>query len=869
LEKRKEINKTCYNKNKQKEVPREPSQQDAAVRKRKQRQNEKDKRERETERKRTYRQKLKEKNATTLGDLRGTFSNKMEKSRAVQKLKKSLPGTPTRRTAVMASYLNNKKSPTVVNLEKLNVVVTPEDKNDIQLSKAVMQDLREVVDQTKFLRSDGARTAVSIITASASGTNVENKKKKSMLAKKIGLPLKRISGGRKVRTQIFTSDESCFKYVQRKTRSDAISNDTKKLVHNFWLDPDNSRPSPNKNDIKRVRIAPKQFSKHTVHILDKTQTEIFNDFKVKYPDISMSQRTFERLKPFFVRAATPKDRVTCCCRYHVEAKSLFKTCMDFRKKYVIPELTEDERESFPVYEHLTDIATATLCEKDPSSNCFNKACLDRKCSSCGVRLVQFSEKELTDYPNSPTVHWECYEYITTKNKRKLTLVRKCTKPFEMFNYFRKVLDNFAGHQFRAFWQNSQLKCLKENLPQNHIIVIHDYSENYGCKEKIELQQTYFQRTEVSIHVSIIHRHAILELDGVESLPDDPFIVTEHFFVISPDDKHDQYFTSTVQSLIKEYLDSISYDINTIHEFTDGCPVQYKSRNCFGTISHICADHDYDLFIRNFFETSHAKGPQDAAGGFLKSQVDLAVLRGTTIVQNALDFYKYCEKNLKDTKSTFCFCRRRIFKYVDTINRDSDENYKPVPGIRRLHQVCALASTEESNKLNVRYLSCYSCDSCVIGNYASCTNNAIGDKESVSLKRVRNSDVDVESEDEEYSMTDLIHDGTLLALYTDDENAEYYLFHASSCPEIISEREIDDWGASFEKNSNIIRGLYFESFKTKSGLSYKLLKDKRAIVPSASVIYISPQLKLTRGVLKLSENVHLDILSILNEMEGCS
>ena len=65
---------------------------------------------------------------------------------------------------------------------------------------------------------------------------------------------------------------------------------------------------------------------------------------------------------------------------------------------------------------------------------------------------------------------------------------------------------------------------------NHCVVIHDYSKNYGCKEKFELQQTYFQRTEVFIHVSVIYRHAILEVDGVESLPDIPFIVTEHFFV---------------------------------------------------------------------------------------------------------------------------------------------------------------------------------------------------------------------------------------------------------------------------------------------------------------------------------------------------
>jgi hypothetical protein len=77
----------------------------------------------------------------------------------------------------------------------------------------------------------------------------------------------------------------------------------------------------------------------------------------------------------------------------------------------------------------------------------------------------------------------------------------------MFNYFKELLDKFAGHQFRAQWQNEQLSSLRENLLPNHCVVIHDYSENYGCKEKFELQQTYFQRTEVSIHVSVIYRHA--------------------------------------------------------------------------------------------------------------------------------------------------------------------------------------------------------------------------------------------------------------------------------------------------------------------------------------------------------------------------
>jgi hypothetical protein len=58
----------------------------------------------------------------------------------------------------------------------------------------------------------------------------------------------------------------------------------------------------------------------------------------------MSQKTFEKLKPYFVRAARPKDRITCCCRYHVEAISLFLKSMEFRKKYTIPSISEDDNE---------------------------------------------------------------------------------------------------------------------------------------------------------------------------------------------------------------------------------------------------------------------------------------------------------------------------------------------------------------------------------------------------------------------------------------------------------------------------------------------------------------------------------------------
>jgi hypothetical protein len=84
-----------------------------------------------------------------------------------------------------------------------------------------------------------------------------------------------------------------------------------------------------------------------------------------------------------------------------------------------------------------------------------------------------------------------------------------------------------------------------------------------------------KKSEVSIHVSILYRHAILEYDQVDSSTEEPNIIYEQFFVISPDSSHDRHFTLYCQKQISEYLKSISAKIKIMHEFTDGCssPIQ--------------------------------------------------------------------------------------------------------------------------------------------------------------------------------------------------------------------------------------------------------------------------------------------------------
>ena len=70
----------------------------------------------------------------------------------------------------------------------------------------------------------------------------------------------------------------------------------------------------------------------------------------------------------------------------------------------------------------------------------------------------------------------------------------------------------------------------------------------------------------------------------------------------------------------------------------------------GDISTACSTLNYLKLSRNFYETSHAKGSQDAAGGFLKKQADPAVLCGKFEIQLAKDFFHFATANLTEPKS---------------------------------------------------------------------------------------------------------------------------------------------------------------------------------------------------------------------------
>ena len=231
----------------------------------------------------------------------------------------------------------------------------------------------------------------------------------------------------------------------------------------------------------------------------------------------------------------------------------------------------------------------TLCAKEEGRGYHNLKCIERMCEDCGVDKFPLLWEDSSD---NGLVKWSRYEYVpmgkylqdgTEKNKK--TLVQKETPPSQLFKYFNDLLAGYPSHLFMARFQRDQLDRLVNNLPQGHVVCINDYSEGYTCRKQEETQSEYFDINKVSLHVSILYRHAVEAVDGVSSSEEEPNTIKEHIFVISDDPIQDHDSVHKVQELIHGYLQNdLGYQVEKLHEFTDGCAAQYKSRHCVSDLS---------------------------------------------------------------------------------------------------------------------------------------------------------------------------------------------------------------------------------------------------------------------------------------------
>lgn len=279
----------------------------------------------------------------------------------------------------------------------------------------------------------------------------------------------------------------------------------------------------------------------------------------------------------------------------------------------------------------------------------------------------------------------------------------------------------------------------------------------------------------------------------------------------------------------------------MHEFTDGCSAQYKSRHCMGDVSLSVTDFGF-FTIRNYYETSHAKVPQDGAGANLKHKADMAVIKGNVIIQSARDLYDFAQRNMKDPapsryQSESVALERRIFFYVDKVNRDRPYRlFTEIRGNRSIHSVL---SSGESNSLDVRQLSCY-CNHCIDGDYNECDNQWYVDSwEAIEIEPERGYGhqraTRAEIQEQREGIKDLISKDAVVAIASGDPGEEYYLMKVTGNGlEVLDKRTTDDWSSSYPAGAEVFRGHFFIAAEESSDdRSYTLDASKKAIVYAAT------------------------------------
>ena len=120
-------------------------------------------------------------------------------------------------------------------------------------------------------------------------------------------------------------------------------------------------------------------------------------------------------------------------------------------------------------------------------------------------------------------------------------------------------------------------------------------------------------------------------------------------------------------------------------------------------------------------------------------------------------------------------------------------------------------------------------------YSECSNSTkTGGYTEFEMKRGNplNSSTADADEPERVPIIDLVSANQVMAVYTDDDEHDYYLLKTAKGASTLETETTDSWGCSLPAGTVILTGLYYDRCK-KSPLSFKVVRGKKAIVPVAS------------------------------------
>lgn len=260
------------------------------------------------------------------------------------------------------------------------------------------------------------------------------------------------------------------------------------------------------------------------------------------------------------------------------------------------------------------------------------------------------------------IEFEEWRKVEVDGKKRMKVIKITMARDEYETYMKMQYSEFLEHVQRVKAQYNSIRQLKENLPEQELVVHLDFAENFTCCNADEIQSAYWNSMAVMRHPVVVYFKNVNDLQH------------KSYIYVSSVASHNSTAVYTILKKLVPDLKALIPNLKMIHYWTDSPSSQYRNRFIFDiVIYHMSL---FGVAARwNYFKCGHRKGPCDGIGGISKRQAREASKQGKVIIQDAQDYYRWAI----DSSKSIEYVLYSADEYETASEELKEINPKVIPG----------------------------------------------------------------------------------------------------------------------------------------------------------------------------------------------
>ena len=265
----------------------------------------------------------------------------------------------------------------------------------------------------------------------------------------------------------------------------ALSDDTKRLVHEFYQNSDISWQAPGRKDRVIIRERTKEGEKvkrtEQVRFMLMSLREAHSKFKDEHPSLKIGLTKFCEVRPTHVKLFDQIPHQVCVCSYHENVRLLLVALKDQTA------LSTD----------FSGFIDQVTCDST------SKECMSGKCSECKDAIDKFAPDN-----SSSIAHYQ--QWRSVDNRMEKVDIRGTVE--ECFLELKVQVCPFLLHTYVKRKQSASLKSLVKECDGSSVVLQVDFSENATIASQREIQSAHWNHGQATLFTA----HAWIKHDGSDT-----------------------------------------------------------------------------------------------------------------------------------------------------------------------------------------------------------------------------------------------------------------------------------------------------------------------------------------------------------------